>query len=83
MNKPHQYDNRQKFQQTPEYLSPWYALHFFDTDHVGTLSEMLERGDEILAEIMGGMLVLDGHRLSDPTVDGDARAYVKKRRLGE
>jgi len=40
LTQRYQYDNRQKFQESPEYLSPWYALHFFDTDHVGTLSEI-------------------------------------------
>lgn len=173
LTQRYQYDSRQRFDKTPEYLSPWYALHFFDTDHVGTLSEIFniqgegftvggasasgntaiikgfqairaglveaclvaapmadlspmelqgfsnlgamggknfyheprkacrpfdknhegfiygqagaclvlesresakERGVEILAEIAGGALVLDGNRLADPTVDGEAGA---------
>ncbi len=35
-----QYSLFEKFQQTPEYLTPSYALHFMDTDQVGTLSEI-------------------------------------------
>ncbi len=34
------YSMYKKFQSTPEYLLPSYALHFMDTDHVGTLSEI-------------------------------------------
>lgn len=29
-----------KFQQDPEYLNPRYPLHYMDTDHVGTISEI-------------------------------------------
>ncbi|RPI70735.1 MAG: beta-ketoacyl-ACP synthase, partial [Desulfobacteraceae bacterium] len=35
-----------KFQQSPEYLNPRYPLHYLDTDHVGTLSEIFQiRGE--------------------------------------
>lgn len=162
-----------KFQQDPEYLNPRYPLHYLDTDHVGTISEIFsikgegftvggasasgntaiikgcqlirwgiadiclvigaladlssmelqgfynigalgaknfhdepdkacrpfdkdhegfiygqasgcmilesltsaqQRGVNVLAGITGGALVLDGNRLSDPSVEGEARA---------
>jgi malonyl-ACP decarboxylase len=31
-----------KFQSTPQYLTPKYAIHYMDTDHVGTLSEIFK-----------------------------------------
>ena len=37
----YQYDMMQKFALTPEYLSPRYALHALETDHVGVISELL------------------------------------------
>ncbi len=36
----YQYGLSSGFQKNPEYLSPRYALHFMDTDQVGTLSEI-------------------------------------------
>lgn len=36
----YQYDSFLKYQKTPEYLSPRYALHALETDHVGTISEI-------------------------------------------
>jgi malonyl-ACP decarboxylase len=36
----YQYHLHRKFQDAPDYLSPTYALHFMDTDQVGTLSEV-------------------------------------------
>lgn len=38
--RQYQYESQLVFQQEPDYLSPTYALHFMDTDHVGTLSEV-------------------------------------------
>lgn len=35
----YQYHLYAKFQQQPDYLSPTYALHFMDSDHIGILSE--------------------------------------------
>lgn len=35
----YQYDLMDTFKQTPDYLSPSYALNYMDTDHVGSLSE--------------------------------------------
>ena len=47
----YQYDLRTAFQQNPDYLSPVYALHFMDTDHVGVLSEVLGiRGEGFTVE---------------------------------
>ncbi|MCP4138405.1 MAG: beta-ketoacyl-ACP synthase [bacterium] len=40
VNRNYQYELNAKFRETPEYLSPRYALHFMDTDHVGTISEI-------------------------------------------
>ena len=36
-----QYQHYSRFSQTPDYLSPAYALQMMDTHHVGTLSELL------------------------------------------
>ncbi len=36
----YQYNLQQQFQEEASYLSPKYALHFMDTDQVGTLSEI-------------------------------------------
>ena len=168
-----QYGLFNKFQKNPEYLTPTYALHYMDTDYLGTLSEIfgingegftaggasasgnvgiikafqmiqlgivdacmvtgplvelspmdlqgfynigamgerkfkdnpekacrpfdkeregfiygqasgclimesqksaLARGVSILAEMLAGVLVLDGNRLSNPSVEGEARA---------
>lgn len=168
-----QYGLFNKFQQHPEYLTPTYALHYMDTDYLGTLSEIFrihgegftaggasasgnvgiikglqmiqlgivdacmvigplidlspmdlqgfynigamggrqfqdnpekacrpfdrehegfiygqasgclileskesaqKRGVAILAELLAGVLVLDGNRLSDPSIEGEARA---------
>jgi len=41
ISQNYNYRLNQKFQETPEYLTPNYALHFMDTDHVGTISEVL------------------------------------------
>ena len=38
----YQYQMQQSFHKDPSYLTPKYALHFMDTDHVGTLSEVLQ-----------------------------------------
>ncbi|HBV98899.1 MAG: hypothetical protein JL50_19370 [Peptococcaceae bacterium BICA1-7] len=35
-----QYGLLNKFKQNPEYLTPSYALHYMDTDYLGTLSEI-------------------------------------------
>lgn len=37
-----QYDTYLKYNEQIEYLNPRYALHFMDTDHVGTISEILD-----------------------------------------
>ncbi|MDQ0059009.1 beta-ketoacyl synthase N-terminal-like domain-containing protein [Paenibacillus harenae] len=35
------YRQNERFRESPEYLPPSYALHFMDTDHLGTISEIL------------------------------------------
>ncbi|MGA1867989.1 MAG: beta-ketoacyl synthase N-terminal-like domain-containing protein [bacterium] len=40
LTSKYQYGLYEKFTQNPEYLNPRYALHFMDTDQVGTLSEI-------------------------------------------
>lgn len=35
------YHQHERFRESPEYLPPSYALHFMDTDHLGTISEIL------------------------------------------
>ncbi len=35
-----QFNMYPKFKESPEYISPTYALQYLDTDHVGTLSEI-------------------------------------------
>lgn len=37
----YQFGLHEKFVKKPEYLNPKFALHFLDTDHVGTISEIL------------------------------------------
>lgn len=37
----YQYEMTSKFSQAPEYLSPRYALHALETDHVGVISKLL------------------------------------------
>lgn len=41
LSTKYQYKNHDKVIKNPEYLSPKYALHFMDTDCVGTLSDIL------------------------------------------
>jgi malonyl-ACP decarboxylase len=41
LSQNYRYGLQDRFKATPEYLPPSYALHFLDTDHVGTLSEIL------------------------------------------
>ena len=70
LNQRSQYEGYQKFQQDPEYLNPRYALHFLDTDHAGTLSEILEiRGEGFSvggASASGNVGVINGFRLVQP-----------------
>lgn len=55
------------FQQEPSYLSPTYALHFMDTDQVGTLSEVFNIHGEGYtvgaASASGNAGILHGYRL--------------------
>ncbi|MEW9701798.1 beta-ketoacyl synthase N-terminal-like domain-containing protein [Paenibacillus sp. SI8] len=40
LSQNYAYSLYKKFEEAPEYLSPSYALHFMDTDHVGTISDI-------------------------------------------
>jgi malonyl-ACP decarboxylase len=42
LNQRYPFGLYQKIRQSPEYLNPRYALHFMDTDHLGTLSEIFK-----------------------------------------
>jgi len=42
LTRHYQHSFVDKFQQSPEYLSPRYAMHYLDTDYVGTLSEIFQ-----------------------------------------
>ncbi|MGI6668758.1 MAG: beta-ketoacyl synthase N-terminal-like domain-containing protein [Acetivibrionales bacterium] len=70
--------------------APEKACRPFDRDHEGfiygqgagclileSMESMQKRGGTALAEIQGASLVLDANRLSNPSVDGEARAMVK------
>jgi malonyl-ACP decarboxylase len=41
LSQSYTYHLQQKFETQPAYLNPRYPLHFMDTDHVGTISEVL------------------------------------------
>jgi len=61
------YTMQQKYEEAPEYLPPRYGLHFLDTDHVGTLSELLDIHGEGFtvggASASGNVGLVHGHRL--------------------
>lgn len=63
----YQYDIQTKFQSESNYLSPTYALHFMDTDQVGTLSEVFNIQGEGFsvggASASGNMAIIQGQRL--------------------
>ncbi|HEY3366504.1 MAG TPA: beta-ketoacyl synthase N-terminal-like domain-containing protein [Symbiobacteriaceae bacterium] len=63
----YQYTLNAKFQQAPEYLTPSYALHVFDTDHVATISEVLSvRGEGFTvggASASGNVGIIKGYQL--------------------
>ncbi|UJF34770.1 beta-ketoacyl synthase N-terminal-like domain-containing protein [Paenibacillus hexagrammi] len=40
LSQNYAYSLFKKFDEAPEYLTPSYALHFMDTDHVGTISDI-------------------------------------------
>jgi malonyl-ACP decarboxylase len=42
LSQNYHYGLLSKFQSTPQYLTPKYAIHYMDTDHVGTLSEIFK-----------------------------------------
>lgn len=67
LNQRYQYESYQKFRQNPEYLNPRYVLHFMDTDHLGTLSEIFGiQGEGFTiggASASGNVGILRGFRL--------------------
>lgn len=67
LNQKYDFDVRAKFSERPEYVSPAYAAHFLDTDHVGTLSEVFAiRGEGLTvggASASGNVGLLQGLRL--------------------
>lgn len=62
-----QYGLHSKFVESPEYVTPSYALHFMDTDHVGTISEVLGiHGEGITvggASASGNVAIIKGYQL--------------------
>lgn len=67
INQRYSYEFVSKFHKTPEYLTPQYGIHFMDTDHVGTISELLNIHGEGFcvggASASGNMAMLHGYRL--------------------
>jgi malonyl-ACP decarboxylase len=62
-----QYTQFEKFQHSPEYITPSYALHFMDTDHVGTISEIFNIQGEGFsvggASASGNVAIIKGFQL--------------------
>ncbi|SPF40798.1 3-oxoacyl-(acyl-carrier-protein) synthase, KASII [Candidatus Desulfosporosinus infrequens] len=67
LTEHYQYGLYEKFKQTPEYLSPTYALHYLDTDQVGILSQIFKiRGEGFTvggASASGNIGILKGFQL--------------------
>lgn len=68
------YDLFSSFQEEPSYLSPTYALHFMDTDQVGTLSEVFNIQGEGFnvggASASGNIALIQAYRMiQQKTVD--------------
>ena len=67
LNQRFCYRQIDKFRKTPEYLTPRYPLHFMDTDHVGTVSEIFSiRGEGFSvggASASGAMALVKGLQL--------------------
>jgi malonyl-ACP decarboxylase len=67
LNQHDSFELYQKVQQAPEYLNPRTALHFMDTDHIGTLSEIFEiQGEGFTvggASASGNVGILKGYQL--------------------
>jgi len=63
----YQYHLYRQFHEEPNYLSPTYALHFMDTDQVGTLSEIFNiQGEGFTvggASASGNVGIIQGYRL--------------------
>jgi malonyl-ACP decarboxylase len=56
-----------KFQAAPQYMTPKYAIHYMDTDHIGTLSEIFNiRGEGFTvggASASGNVAIIKGCQL--------------------
>jgi malonyl-ACP decarboxylase len=63
----YQYDLMPKFRNTPEYLSPRYALEFLETNQVGVLSELFDiKGEGFVvggASATGNVGIIKGRQL--------------------
>ncbi|MFE7323788.1 beta-ketoacyl synthase N-terminal-like domain-containing protein [Streptomyces sp. NPDC057565] len=67
LNGGYAWRQRQRFERDPAYLPPTFALHYQDTDHVGTLSQLLGiRGEGFTvggASASGNVAIIQGARL--------------------
>lgn len=67
ISQHYQYNSHTTFLNEPDYLSPSFALHFLDTDHVGVLSEVFGiRGEGFTvggSSASGNMAIIHGARL--------------------
>jgi malonyl-ACP decarboxylase len=61
------YDLQKSFDNNPDYLTPSYALHFMDTDQIGTLSEVFNIQGEGLtvggASATGNIGIIQAYRM--------------------
>jgi len=67
LNPQYGYGLLPKFKQEPRYLTPKYAIHYMDTDHVGTLSEIFQIQGEGFsvggASASGNLAIIKGYQL--------------------
>jgi malonyl-ACP decarboxylase len=67
LSQNYHYGLLSRFQAAPRYLTPKYAIHYMDTDHVGTLSEILDiRGEGFTvggASASGNVAIIKGCQL--------------------
>jgi len=65
--RSYQYELQARFEKTPEYLSPKYAVQYLDTNQVGVLSEILNiRGEGLVvggASASGNVGIIKGMQL--------------------
>ncbi|WP_024834505.1 beta-ketoacyl synthase N-terminal-like domain-containing protein [Ruminiclostridium josui] len=67
LSQNYTYGHYDKFRNTPEYLTPSYALHYMDTDHLGVLSQLLGvKGEGFTAggaSASGNVALIQGFRM--------------------